>query len=75
LYLKDLAATYPRATITPDALMVLVRAYKAVNYPEDLAETCGYIRRYHPATPGLETACPASVPAPEPPAPAASPGG
>lgn len=59
LYLKDLAATYPRASVTPDALMVLVRAYRAVNYPEDLAETCGYIRRYHPATHGVDTACPA----------------
>jgi outer membrane protein assembly factor BamD len=66
LYLKDLAATYPRASVTPEALMVLVRAYKAVNYPEDLAETCGYIRRYHPATAGLEVACPASTAAPAP---------
>ena len=77
LYLKDLAATYPRAEVTPGALMVLVTAYKKVNYPEDLAETCGYIRRYHPTTAGLDVACPASVTSPEPapaPAPAASPG-
>jgi outer membrane protein assembly factor BamD len=75
LYLKDLAATYPRASVTPGALLVLVRAYKAVNYPEDLAETCGYIRRYHPSTAGLDVACPASVPSAEPPpTPAASPG-
>ena len=66
LYLKDLAATYPRATVTPGALMVLVRAYQAVNYPEDLAETCGYIRRYHPGTAGLEVACPAPSAAPAP---------
>jgi outer membrane protein assembly factor BamD len=66
LYLKDLAATYPRASVTPAALMVLVRAYKAVNYPEDLAETCGYIRRYHPSTTGLDAACPAPAAAPAP---------
>jgi hypothetical protein len=46
--------------------MVLVRAYQAVNYPEDLAETCGYIRRYHPGTAGLEVACPAPSAAPAP---------
>ncbi len=61
LYLKDLAATYPRAAVTPDALLVLVQAYRKVDYPEDLRETCGYIRRYHPATPGLDTQCPAGA--------------
>lgn len=61
LYLKDLAATYPRATVTPEALIVLVRAYRAVDYPEDLQETCGYIRRYHPTTRGLDSHCPAGV--------------
>lgn len=76
LYLKDLAATYPRASVTPEALVVLVRAYKAVNYPEDLAETCGYIRRYHPTTHGVETFCPAGAeaPAPAPDSTAAPPG-
>jgi outer membrane protein assembly factor BamD len=58
LYLKDIAATYPRASVTPDVLMSLVRAYRAVNYPEDVVETCGYIRRYHPTTPGVDAACP-----------------
>jgi outer membrane assembly lipoprotein YfiO len=58
LYLKDLAASYPRASVTPDALLSLVRAYRAVNYAEDVTETCGYIRRYHPTTPGLDQACP-----------------
>lgn len=61
LYLKDLAATYPRASVTPQALLSLVRAYRAVNYAEDVAETCGYIRRYHPTTPGVDQACPASL--------------
>ena len=58
LYLKDLAATYPRASVTPDALLKLVDAYRAVGYAEDLAETCGYIRKYHPRTPGLDERCP-----------------
>jgi len=58
LYLKDLAATYPRASVTPGALLALVRAYKAVGYAEDIQETCGYIRRFHPTTPGLDQSCP-----------------
>ena len=57
LYLKDIAATYPRATITPRALLRLVDAYRAVGYAEDLQETCGYIRRFHPTTPGLDESC------------------
>ena len=60
LYLKDLAATYPRASVTPQALLKLVDAYRAVGYKEDLLETCGYIRRFHPTAPGLNGACPAA---------------
>jgi outer membrane protein assembly factor BamD len=59
LYLKDIAATYPRAEVTPTALLQLVESYRKVGYAEDLQETCGYIRRYHPATPGLQESCPA----------------
>lgn len=59
LYLKDIAATYPRASVTPTALLRLVDAYRSLGYAEDRRETCGYIRRFHPTTPGLEAACPA----------------
>lgn len=71
LYLKDIAASYPRASITPDVLLTLVHAYQKVNYAEDVTETCSYIRRYHPNTPGVDQACPVgrdSTP-PAPPAP------
>jgi outer membrane protein assembly factor BamD len=61
LYLKDLVATYPRASVTPEALLKLVAAYRVVGYAEDLQETCGYIRRFHPATPGLSQSCPVVV--------------
>lgn len=57
LYLKDIAATYPRASITPQALLKLVDAYRALGYAEDLQETCAHIRRFHPTTPGLDLAC------------------
>jgi len=57
LYLKDIAATYPRAAITPEALLRLVAAYRALGYTEDLQETCAHLRRFHPTTPGLDLAC------------------
>jgi outer membrane assembly lipoprotein YfiO len=58
LYLKDLVATYPKATVVPDALVKLVQAYKTLGYREDVQETCGYIRRFHPKAPGAREVCP-----------------
>jgi outer membrane protein assembly factor BamD len=58
LYLKDLVATYPRSTVAPDALIHLVQAYRTLGYKEDVQETCGYIRRFHSAAPGVGKACP-----------------
>jgi outer membrane protein assembly factor BamD len=58
LYLKDLVATYPRAAVVPEALVKLVQAYKTLGYREDVQETCGYIRRFHPRTPGAKEVCP-----------------
>jgi outer membrane protein assembly factor BamD len=59
LYLKDLVATYPRSEVAPDALLHLVQAYQRLGYKEDVAETCGYIRRFHSDVPGAAKACPA----------------
>jgi outer membrane assembly lipoprotein YfiO len=59
LYLKDLVANYPTATVVPDALLKLVQAYKSLGYREDVQETCGYIQRFHPKTPGAKEVCPA----------------
>jgi outer membrane protein assembly factor BamD len=61
LYLKDLVATFPRTPTAPAALLKLVGAYRAIGYREDLAETCGYIRRFHADYPGAVEACPATV--------------
>jgi outer membrane protein assembly factor BamD len=58
LYLKDLVATYPRAAVVPEALVKLVQAYRTLGYREDVQETCGYIRRFHPRTPGAKEVCP-----------------
>jgi outer membrane protein assembly factor BamD len=58
LYLKDVVATYPRAAIAPDALVKLVQAYQKLGYKEDMQETCGYIRRFHPEAAKTHGVCP-----------------
>ena len=58
LYLKDVVATYPRASVAPDALIKLVQAYRKLGYKEDVQETCGYIRRYHPNAARGSGVCP-----------------
>lgn len=58
LYLKDLVATYPRATVAPAALVKLVQAYRTLGYKEDVQETCGYIKRFHPKAAGVGEVCP-----------------
>jgi outer membrane protein assembly factor BamD len=58
LYLKDLVATYPKAGVVPQALLKLVQAYKALGYREDVQETCGYIRRFHPRALNSSQVCP-----------------
>lgn len=58
LYLKDLVATYPKAAVVPEALVKLVQAYQKLGYREDVQETCGYIRRFHPRAPGAGEVCP-----------------
>jgi outer membrane protein assembly factor BamD len=58
LYLKDVVATYPRAAIAPDALVKLVQAYQKLGYKEDMQETCGYIRRFHPEAAKSHGVCP-----------------
>src|SRR5688572_2459014 len=59
LYLKDVVATYPRASIAPDALLKLVEAYRRLGYQEDVQETCGYLRRFHPDALRDDRYCPA----------------
>jgi outer membrane protein assembly factor BamD len=58
LYLKDLVATYPKAAVVPEALVKLVQAYRKLGYREDVQETCGYIRRFHPRASGVGEVCP-----------------
>ena len=64
LYLKDLASTYPKATVVPQALVTLIGIYRRLGYTEDIRETCTYLRRFHPQGEGVEAACAAPAPAP-----------
>jgi len=61
LYLKDVVATYPRASIAPDALIKLVEAYQRLGYQEDVKETCGYLRRFHPSAVRGQSPCTADT--------------
>jgi len=63
LYLKDLASTYPRAKVVPEALVTLIGIYQRLGYAEDIKETCTYLRRFHPQAPGVTGACTAAPPA------------
>ena len=79
IYLKDLVVSYPRAAIVPEALDRLIDAYRALNYQEDVQETCEYLRKYHSTnTAALKTcagvAAPSAPAAPPPVAPAPTPG-
>jgi outer membrane protein assembly factor BamD len=58
LYLRDLAATYPRASVTPVALIKLVEINQKLGYKEDVRETCGYLLRFHPKAEGVSQICP-----------------
>ena len=51
-----------RATsIAPDALVKLVEAYRRLGYQEDVQETCGYLRRFHPNAVAAPVPCPADT--------------
>ncbi len=60
LYLRDLLATYPRASVAPDALVHLIEAYQAIGYTEEVTETCGYFRTNHPTARDIDRVCPAA---------------
>ncbi|HEY3935161.1 MAG TPA: outer membrane protein assembly factor BamD [Gemmatimonadales bacterium] len=58
LYLKDLVLQYPHAAVAPDALAALIKAYRKLNYAEDLHDTCVYMQRDWGSTPQYRTSCP-----------------
>ncbi|HEY4100302.1 MAG TPA: outer membrane protein assembly factor BamD [Gemmatimonadales bacterium] len=58
LYLKNLVFQYPRATVAPDALALLVKAYRKLNYAEDLKDICTYMGTNWGTTPQYRSSCP-----------------
>ncbi|MBI4419492.1 MAG: outer membrane protein assembly factor BamD [Gemmatimonadetes bacterium] len=62
IYLRSVAANYGESSVTPQALIKLVEAYRRINYSEELRETCAHLRQYYPKAKGLNDACPATEP-------------
>ncbi len=61
IYLRDLLSTYPQARIAPQALIDLISTQRTLGYVEDAEQTCGYLRRFHPGTPGTDHVCPPKI--------------
>ena len=61
IYFKDVIATYPDATLAPDALLRLVDSYRAIGYKDELQETCAHLHRFYPQATGLAKSCPADT--------------
>ena len=57
LYFKNLIATYPSASLVPDAYVRLVRAYGAIGYREEMQEVCETVRRFYGARADVRRAC------------------
>lgn len=47
LYFRGVIAQYPGTAVVPDAFVRLVRAYRALDYKEELDETCATLRQYY----------------------------
>jgi outer membrane protein assembly factor BamD len=62
IYLRDLLSSWPQSKIAPQALMDLVKVQRTLGYVEDATQTCGYLLRFHPGTPGADKVCPATNP-------------
>jgi len=61
IYFKEVIATYPDATLAPDALLRLVDSYRAIGYADERRETCAHLRRFYPTASGVSERCPADT--------------
>jgi len=59
IYFKYVIATYPETGRAGDALVRLADTYKAINYKEELRETCAHLQRYYPQAAVGAKSCPA----------------
>ena len=64
LYFKDVIRKYPDSGRARDSYMRLVQAYRAINYRDDLKETCDLARERYPGDAEFNAVCPAASPTP-----------
>lgn len=60
IYFKDVVANFPETPRAADALLRLVDTYRAIDYDDEVRETCEHLRRFYAQTPGLSERCPAA---------------
>jgi outer membrane protein assembly factor BamD len=62
LYFRNLIATYPAASVVPDAFVKLVQAYRQIGYREEREETCEHLRQYYGDRTDVRQVCGAGSP-------------
>ncbi|HVO35576.1 MAG TPA: outer membrane protein assembly factor BamD [Gemmatimonadales bacterium] len=48
LYFKDLIASYPSASLVPEAYVYIVRSYHAIGYTDQETQFCNALRQFYP---------------------------
>ena len=61
IYFRDVTRLYPGTPAARESYLRMVEAFRAINYKEDVAETCTEARKFYPTDPDITRAC-ASVP-------------
>ena len=57
LYFRNLIATYPAASVVPDAFVRLVQAYDRIGYREEREETCAHLQQYYGGRADVRQVC------------------
>ncbi|HEX6574032.1 MAG TPA: outer membrane protein assembly factor BamD [Gemmatimonadaceae bacterium] len=57
IYFKDVIRLHPNAEKTRDAYLRLYQAYKAINYKEDMRDTCDAMRKAYPTDREVISTC------------------
>lgn len=57
VYFRGVIAQYPQAAVVPDAFVRLVRAYRALEYREELEETCATLRQFYGGRRDVQEEC------------------
>lgn len=57
VYFRGVIAQYPGSAVVPDAFVRLVRAYRELDYREELDETCATLRQYYGGRRDVQEVC------------------